>query len=601
MASSMAVGVIVGLASFSSAFPMSSPVHSVFRRQESSDLCTNADLSRPEGAAAKWNDFGVGARLDQYIGDQGAANWVNTLASESFPGSGDPGSFGCGSRDQPCMSGLDLDTCGVMAADDRGTDFWILNAVQKMHAAFERAHENLQDSIIDSSLSVSGIASDFKIDFASDDKILRYVAAAFGMAGGMIGYGSGPIVNALKTSATMFGAAFATTGVNQQPAIDPSKAMDSALKEVFESQRRMLDGILKLAVGGGGDYDSLPDQSGDYSTSVARFMADGKFLLQGDLVNQYFSKGYEMLNKKLVDIALQQFGYQVLADKNYEDAESCGANYGAHWLDLDGGRCMRLTYEDNWTGKWLPAPEEVVKAVEENYGMDIFGYFGNLCDCHINGNGEVDLGNLATDGNIPQCFYNLACQDADICCERISLSYLFYGLTSAAVDEEGDHDWYICWPDADFNDSPAPAPTEPEGPETEPTEPAFPSDRDDTGCYSGGLSWSDLHGDGSETDTQEVKNDISTRCQAADGTILGLNDFWWDCTEWGIEGGGVNHIWWEIQTEGDSTDEVTITYDTCNSALSTELGGCSTGSEQNHDGLWFKIDPQAGSCPYQKG
>jgi hypothetical protein len=53
--------------------------------------------------------------------------------------------------------------------------------------AFERAHENLQDSVIDSSLTVSGIASDFAITFQSDQEILRYVAAAFGMAGGLVG------------------------------------------------------------------------------------------------------------------------------------------------------------------------------------------------------------------------------------------------------------------------------------------------------------------------------------------------------------------------------------------------------------------------------
>lgn len=76
-----------------------------------------------------------------------------------------------------------------------------------------------------------------------------------------------------------------------------------------------------------------------------------------------------LLTSLLVDVALQQYGYKVLADWNFEDADSCGANYGAHWLDIDGGRCMRLVYEDNWTGKWLPAAEDVIKKAEENHGM----------------------------------------------------------------------------------------------------------------------------------------------------------------------------------------------------------------------------------------
>ncbi|KAK3703000.1 hypothetical protein LTR37_014730 [Vermiconidia calcicola] len=572
--------VLLGLASMSTASPISSQVNSMFRRQEAADtdLCTNADLSNPEGAAAVWNDYGIGTRLDEYISGHGEDNWLNDLASESFPGSGDPGSFGCGSRDQPCLSGME--SCETMAGNQRGAEFWIFNAIQKMQDNFERAHENLQDSIIDSSLSVSGIASDFKITFTSDERTLRYVAAAFGIAGGLVGYGTGPIINGLKTTATMFGGAFAASGNSAPVTVDPSKAMDSTLKEIFKVQRTILDDTLQLAVGGGGDYASLPDQSGDYGSSVAKFMADGyigKFLMQGELVSQYFSQGYEMLNKKLVDVALQQFGYRVLADHQYEDAESCGAQAGAHWLDLDGGRCMRLAFEDTWTGKWLPAGEEISKAAEEKYGMDVLGYFSNVCDCSMNGSGETDLANLPTDGSLPQCFYNIACQDAESC-----------------LDEDGDHDWYICWP-IDTFEAPAPAPEEPPA---EPVEP-FPTERLDTGCYTNGLGWTDLHGDGA-TDTLEVVSDIVTRCQAADGTVLGLNDLWWDCSEWTKVDGGVNHIWWEIQTEGDTTDEVTITLDVCAAAWNTELDNCSTGSESNHEGLWFRIDPSEGVCPFKK-
>ena len=42
--------------------------------------------------------------------------------------------------------------------------------------------------------------------------------------------------------------------------IDPSKEMDATIKEIFAAQRDILDGTLELAVGGEGDYASLPDQ-----------------------------------------------------------------------------------------------------------------------------------------------------------------------------------------------------------------------------------------------------------------------------------------------------------------------------------------------------
>lgn len=128
--------------------------------------------------------------------------------------------------------------------------------------SFERAHENLQDSVIDSSLTVTSIASDFQVTLTTEEQTLRYVAAAFGIAGGLVGYGAGPLVNGLKTTATMFGGAFAASANNAPVTIDLSKAMDSTLKEIFEAQRTVLDETLMLAVGGGGDYASLPDQVG---------------------------------------------------------------------------------------------------------------------------------------------------------------------------------------------------------------------------------------------------------------------------------------------------------------------------------------------------
>lgn len=167
------------------------------------------------------------------------------------------------------------------------------------------------------------------------------------------------------------------------------------------------------------------------------------------------------------------------------------------------------------------------------------------------------------------------------------------------------------------------------------TSPANPLLLRRNGCYSGGLAFDELHGD--ETDTQEVVNDINTTCQLADGVVLAPGASWTHCSEWafsryndcweecedgcaamassgarGAEGAaatcsagcdpncggretGTNHIYWEIKNEGSA--DATITWGACNAALNTELGGCSTGSEQSHDGFWYRIDPNDGSCP----
>lgn len=80
------------------------------------------------------------------------------------------------------------------------------------------------------------------------------------MAGGFIGYGSGALVNGLKTSATMFGGAFTASAVQTQSPPDASGALDKALRSIFQAQRDQLDGYLALAVGGDGDKTALPDR-----------------------------------------------------------------------------------------------------------------------------------------------------------------------------------------------------------------------------------------------------------------------------------------------------------------------------------------------------
>lgn len=80
------------------------------------------------------------------------------------------------------------------------------------------------------------------------------------MAGGLVGYGSGALVNGLKTSATMFGGAFTASAVQTQSPPDATAELDKALKSIFQAQRDQLDNYLALAVGGDGDKNALPDR-----------------------------------------------------------------------------------------------------------------------------------------------------------------------------------------------------------------------------------------------------------------------------------------------------------------------------------------------------
>ncbi|KAF4472607.1 hypothetical protein FALBO_494 [Fusarium albosuccineum] len=151
------------------------------------------------------------------------------------------------------------------------------------------------------------------------------------------------------------------------------------------------------------------------------------------------------------------------------------------------------------------------------------------------------------------------------------------------------------------------------------------------GCYSG-MTFNYLHGGESDL-TQEVTNDIHTTCTMVAGKIIKPSEPFWHCTNWEktispnidcysdcMDGcstykesvrwgcnlgcdpncasppeGGFNHIEWAIEVR-DGQTEHEITYEQCTEAFNTELTGCQSGSEQNHHGFWFRIDPQSGAC-----
>ncbi|KAK3631649.1 hypothetical protein LTR56_016756 [Elasticomyces elasticus] len=61
-----------------------------------------------------------------------------------------------------------------------------------------------------------------------------------------------------------------------------------------------------------------------------------------------------------------------------------------------------------------------------------------------------------------------------------------------------------------------------------------------------------------------------------------------------------NHINWSFAHANDDA-ETTISYDTCYNSFMLEAGAWDTGSELNHDGFWFQIDPEEKLCPFYLG
>ena len=130
--------------------------------------------------------------------------------------------------------------------------------------------------------------------------------------------------------------------------------------------------------------------------------------------------------------------------------------------------------------------------------------------------------------------------------------------------------------------------------------PVCPQCENPTGCYSGGLKWSDLHGSLGGDFPNEVYGDATNVCGAANGvslTIEAKSNPWEYCTTWAAEDGKVNHIYWAITNSGKDAADRVVNYDECLAGFNKEIGACEHGSTQITDGYQYWVDPNEGPCP----
>lgn len=166
------------------------------------------------------------------------------------------------------------------------------------------------------------------------------------------------------------------------------------------------------------------------------------------------------------------------------------------------------------------------------------------------------------------------------------------------------------------------------------------------GCYRGGLMYDELHGGKLSLRNghgSEVFNDIFTQCTKLAGNTFHKGDNAKTlCTEWAVTEedscydvcingcgsvgnggrggesassfcklgcdpncgqalGGKNHIRWVVVHGNGPDGDIVLRQEDCLKAFETEVIGCASGSEQNHGGLWYRIDPNEGPCDCTQG
>lgn len=132
----------------------------------------------------------------------------------------------------------------------------------------------------------------------------------------------------------------------EDPNLIDATSLDSSLETALDACHTALKDSLSLAVGGGGEYNDLPYQQGDYSSAISRFFHDGQFLIQGQ-PEELFSEGYTWLTRALVAHGLNDAGYTVIGEKDVTESwctsENVQGTYGARWFsDVEDGRCFKL-------------------------------------------------------------------------------------------------------------------------------------------------------------------------------------------------------------------------------------------------------------------
>lgn len=153
------------------------------------EMCENKDVDSLEKAWEVWNNRGAGALLDVFLEssiDPPNEDWVAKIADKYLPLSGDTWSNDCAIMGGTCHPPID---CEEMVAEGTGQVYWILNAVMRLQTHMEIMRDSLTMNVLNSSLDIDDIVSDFSRP--PDSLIPDALAFALGMASAAIGFGAG--------------------------------------------------------------------------------------------------------------------------------------------------------------------------------------------------------------------------------------------------------------------------------------------------------------------------------------------------------------------------------------------------------------------------
>ena len=273
-----------------------------------------------------------------------------------------------------------------------------------MNGVFTKLHEDLQDATIQTTLNIQQVIDDFDGDPAVNP--FAIAAGAFGIGAGL----TGPIAP-LTAVAGVFAGAFGIAAQFYQPA-DATATFSVQLGDYFAKSQSAVEDTLTNAFGKG-NASALPSQTepGLYTSEVARFMADGKFLIESveDVYGDAAEESYKRLRQAMAIQVLKSKSIVILIDMSITQDVCTQATQ--IWL---ADNCWGLYYTPQnalfGESEDLGTIPTSISDHFPDYGIDYTELYQNAFDCmkaHPDGSGAVDPGDILYDGTLPLCFFNI--------------------------------------------------------------------------------------------------------------------------------------------------------------------------------------------------
>lgn len=370
----------------------------------------------------------------RFLSDKGEEGWLRASETQLFGSeTSTEGSSNCANiGGSPCEPGRHEMQCGDYF--DYKEDkiewkyaYWAFRAMRGMYSKISRMADELRDSTLISSLSITELINDLesdKLDDLAGADLLNWMSTAIIMAGAATGVGA-PVAGA---GAVITGLIFARAGAEiDEDDVSKTVQFEEAqvwLRDYFKEGLGGFKSAISLAAGvkyKGTEFSDLPSLTHrtvdkDFTTEndVSRFFSSPFWLLDDDsqAVKDAVNAGGDELYWKLTDVVLQGAGWVVMG-VDEEDEESCGDINGGvgRWMEVDGEHyCLALFYENN-SGYSRPASDSsIMDHLEKHNFVELEDYYRGSLECAKQGNSgtrslEPDYDAIIANGR-PPCFFS---------------------------------------------------------------------------------------------------------------------------------------------------------------------------------------------------